>query len=249
VAVAKSLSDEYTPAFWYDWFVSLPVWLTPTFSLLAVSRTYITIWSRARMRDVIILFLTLISGLMLSLGLALLVYPNNQIQKLLLVTLSIFAIGHPAIIALRVFYRVIEELVGWSRSKDAAKFDGRRILVYGTGARCLLWLRDLSSNKSEQDTGRTIVGLVDDDTSLHSRWVYGYPVLGGGQDLPGLIARHHITGIVVTADLKAESREAVIELARQQEIELSEWTSSERVLIPQPLSVDSRSGIESKMTA
>ncbi len=249
VAVAKSLSDEYTPNFWYEWFVSLPVWLTPTFSLLAVSRTYITIWSRARMRDVIILFLTLISGLMLSLGLALLIYPNDQIQKVLLVTLSIFAIGHPAIISLRVFYRVIEELVSWSRSKDAAKFDGRRILVYGTGARCLLWLRDLSFSKSEQDTGRTIVGLVDDDTSLHARWVYGFPVLGGREDLPGLIARHHITGIVVTADLKSESRAALFELARQQEIELSEWTSSARVLIPRHLSEVSRTGGEPKIAA
>ena len=62
VAIAKWLSDEYTPAFWYDWFLSLPVWLTPTFALLAVSRTYITIWSRARMRDVLILFLTLRAG-------------------------------------------------------------------------------------------------------------------------------------------------------------------------------------------
>jgi FlaA1/EpsC-like NDP-sugar epimerase len=112
-----------------------------------------------------------------------------------------------------------------------------------------LWLRDLSFSKSEHDTARTIVGLVDDDTSLHARWVYGFPVLGGRQDLPGLIARHHITGIVVTADLKTESRASVLELARRLEIELSEWTSSERVLIPRPVDQDSRAGVEPKMAA
>ena len=247
VVVAKFLSDDYTPTFWFDWFISLPVWLTPTFALLAVSRTYITIWSRARMRDVVILFLTLVSGLMLSLGLALLIYPESQLQKVLLVALSIFAIGHPAILALRVFYRVIEELVSWTRSKDAAKADGRRVLVYGSGARCLLWLRDQSFSKSEHPIARTIVGLIDDDASLHSRWVYGYPVLGGREDLPGLIARHHITGIVVTADLKSESRAAVFELARQKEIELSEWTSSEQVIIPKPVAREPRAGLESRV--
>jgi hypothetical protein len=247
VVVAKFLSDNYTPTFWYDWFVSLPIWLTPTFALLAVSRTYITIWSRARMRDLVILFLTLFSGLMLSLGLALLIYPAADIQKDLLVTLSVFAIGHPAILALRVIYRVLEELVSWSRSKDAAKPDGRRILVYGSGARCWLWLRDQSFVKSEHYPARTIVGLIDDDASLHSRWVYGFQVLGGREDLPGLIARYHVTGIVVTADLKSESRAAVFELARQKEIELSEWTSSEQVIIPKPISREEQAGVESKI--
>ncbi len=247
VAVAKWLSDDYTPTFWYDWFVSLPVWLTPTFALLAVSRTYIIIWSRARMRDVITLFLTLLSGMFLSLGLALLIYPESQWQKDLLVTLSVFAIGHPAILALRVFYRVIEELVHWSRSKEASKTDGRRILVYGSGARCWLWLRDLSFSKSEQAIGRTIVGLVDDDVSLHSRWVYGFPVLGGREDLPGLIARHHISGIVITADLKEESRAAVLALAHQQGIELSEWTSHEKVIVEPPAADNSPLGVEAKI--
>lgn len=158
VAVAKWLSDAYTPTFWYDWFVSLPVWLTPTFALLAFSRTYIIIWSRARMRDVIVLMLTLLSGMFLSLGLALLIYPENQIQRDLLVTVSVFALGHPAILALRVFYRVIEELVAWSRSKEASKADGQRILVYGSGARCWLWLRELSFSTSEKTLGRTICG-------------------------------------------------------------------------------------------
>jgi len=240
VAVAKCLSDEYTPMFWYDWFVSLPVWLTPTFALLAVSRTYIIIWSRARTRDLIILFLTLLSGMFLSLGLALLIYPENQIQKDLLVTLSVFALGHPAILALRVFYRVIEELVNWSRSKDASKTDGARILVYGSGARCWLWLRDLSFSKSDKALGRTIVGLIDDDASLHSRWVYGFPVLGGSNDLPGLIARHRISGIVVTADLREEARDAVLALARRLEIELSEWTSGEQIVVEKPIAGESR---------
>jgi len=171
VAVAKLLSDDYTPNFWYDWFLSLPVWLTPTFALLAVSRTYITIWSRARMRDVLTLVLTLQAGLLFSLGLALLIDPYSEIQKCLLYTLVIFAIGHPAIVFLRVAYRLMEELVSWSRSKEQSRPDEERILLYGSGARCWLLLRELAFSKSESVHHRTIVGLVDDDESLHFRRV------------------------------------------------------------------------------
>lgn len=234
VAVAKLLSDDYTPNFWYDWFLSLPVWLTPTFALLAVSRTYITIWSRARMRDVLTLVLTLQAGLLFSLGLALLIDPYSEIQKCLLYTLVIFAIGHPAIVFLRVAYRLMEELVSWSRSKEQSRPDEERILLYGSGARCWLLLRELAFSKSESVHHRTIVGLVDDDESLHFRWVYGYLVLGGGKDLPRLIAAHKITGIIVAADLAAKSRESVCDLALEGGLEISEWVSGEQIIVPKP---------------
>jgi UDP-GlcNAc:undecaprenyl-phosphate/decaprenyl-phosphate GlcNAc-1-phosphate transferase len=246
VAIAKRLSDDYTPSFWYDWFLSLPVWLTPTFALLAVSRTYITIWSRARMRDVLILFLTLQAGLLLSLGLALLIDPYSQIERCLLYTLVIFAIGHPAIVVLRVAYRLMEELVNWSRASEEIKSGGRRTLLYGTGARCWLLLRELGFNKSEHFNGRAIVGMVDDDESLHSRWVYGYLVLGGGKDLPRLIAAHQIAGIVLTAQLTPESRAAVYDLARQHNLELSEWSSGERIIFNGTQPSKNTSHIESK---
>jgi UDP-N-acetylmuramyl pentapeptide phosphotransferase/UDP-N-acetylglucosamine-1-phosphate transferase len=247
VAIAKWLSeDDYTPSFWYDWFLSLPVWLTPTFALLAVSRTYITIWSRARMRDVLILFLTLQAGLLLSLGLALVIDPYSQIQKSMLYTLVIFAIGHPTIIFLRVAYRLMEELVSWSRSKEQTRPDERRVLLYGTGARCWLLLRELGFSKSENIGGRTIIGMVDDDESLHSRWVYGYLVMGGGKDLPRLITTYKITGIIVTADLTPKSREAVCNLAHQGGIEISEWISSEQIIVPRPALSKSVVELESK---
>jgi hypothetical protein len=75
--------------------------------------------------------------------------------------------------------------------------------------------------------GREIVGLVDDDASLHFLWVYGYQVLGGRKDLPELISQHGLTGIVVTALLTPESRAAIHELALQYGLDLSEWRCEE----------------------
>jgi len=231
VALAKWFLDDYTPSFWHDWFVSLPVWLTPTFGLLAMSRTYITVWSRARMRDIISLFLTLQAGLLLSLGLALLIDPYTGLQRSFLCTVFVVGLGHPAIIALRMVYRIMEEVVSWSRSKDGSNTNGNRVVLYGAGARCWLLIRELGLRNSNDLDGRNIVGMIDDDESLHSQWVYGYLVLGGLKDLPHLIPAHQLDGIVVTAQLAEESRAAVTDLALQHGLELTEWSSSEQILV------------------
>jgi hypothetical protein len=233
VAIAKWLADGYSPTFWIDWFLSLPVWLTPTFALLAVSRTYLIIWSRARMRDVLKLVLTLQVGLLLSIGLVLVVNPHAPLQSWLVYALLIFGLGHPAISGLRVAYRILEELVGWTRSKTETVPNPQRILLYGTGARCWLLLRELSFHSADHPHGRTIAGMIDDDESLHGRWVYGHPVLGGKEDLPRLIASRRITGIVLTAKLNPALRAAMRKLAIEHGLELSEWTSGEQILVSQ----------------
>jgi hypothetical protein len=54
--------------------------------------------------------------------------------------------------------------------------------------------------------------------------------LGGLRDLPQLIPRHRIGGIVITAALKPEALAAVQELARQRHLHLSEWCFENRNL-------------------
>jgi len=55
--------------------------------------------------------------------------------------------------------------------------------------------------------------------------------LGGLKDLPHLIPAHQLDGIVVTAQLAEESRAAVTDLALQHGLELTEWSSSEQILV------------------
>jgi len=212
--------------FWKAWFLDLPVWVTPTFSLLALSRVYEIVWSRARGRDVFLLVLMLQLGLLLSLGIALLIDPL-ALQTWFFRTLLLGALSHPAMISVRVIYRVIEELVIWWRIQTEQRQDDNRILLYGAGGRCQLFLRERSFSNSSSFDARAILGLIDDDLTLHGRWVYGYMVLGGSKDLPKIIARDHITGIIITAMLSSESQAVVEELARQPGIQLSEWRFEE----------------------
>jgi len=229
VAFAMWIFEPQRTGFWHAWFLDLPVWVTPTFSLLAISRTYVTVWTRARVLDVLMLLFTLQGGLLLSLGIALLIDPNNTSQWLLR-ALMIAALAHPAIIGVRVFYRCIEEIVLYLKSASDPNTDNERVVLYGAGGRCQLFLRERGFSESRSFDGRTIVGLIDDEPSLHFNWVHGHIVLGGLRDLPQLIPRHRIKGIIITAGLRPEARASVQELARQQHLHLSEWCFEDRNL-------------------
>jgi UDP-N-acetylmuramyl pentapeptide phosphotransferase/UDP-N-acetylglucosamine-1-phosphate transferase len=229
LGIAMWLFEPQKEGFCRAWFLDLPVWVTPTFSVLALSRTYVTVWTRARVFDVLVLLVSLQAGLLLSLGIALVIDPYNA-SNWLLRALVIAALGHGAIIGVRVFYRCIEEIVQFSRSTTDPNADGERIVLYGAGGRCQLFLRERGFNDSRSFDGWTIVGLIDDDPTLHFNWVYGHMVLGGLRDLPQLIPRHRITGIVITSALKPEARAAVQELASQHNLPLSEWRTENRNL-------------------
>ncbi len=179
------------------------------------------------MRDVLGLELMLMVGLIFSLGLALVIDPYNRPEHLLVRALVVATVSHPAILCLRMVYRFVEELVHWTRSKDAAGPDGRRIVLYGAGGRCWLFLRELGFHYLGRSDGREIVGIIDDEVSLRYLWVYGYQVLGTRQDLPELVTQYGLTGIVVTAILTPESRAALHELAARHGLDLTEWRCEE----------------------
>ena len=213
--------------FWHTWFLDLPVWVTPTFSLLAISRTYVIYWPRSRLRDVLGVVFWLQVGIFFSLGLALLIDPS-QGARWLLRALLIAAISYPAIIVSRLIYRSIEELMLWIRGQSDRDAELERVLLYGAGARAQLFLKDRVIKNGKKPDRRVIVGLIDDESALHFQWVYGCLVLGGLKELPLLISKYKIGRIIIIADLLPENRKAVSEIAARQGIHLSEWVPEER---------------------
>jgi FlaA1/EpsC-like NDP-sugar epimerase len=213
--------------FWHTWFLELPLWVTPTFTLLAISRSYVTVWTRARTRDVLGLMFTLQSGLLLSLAIALVVEPS-ELKRSLLRVLIVGGLSHPAIVACRVIYRLLEEAVVWLKSQSDESPEGGRVLLYGAGGRCQLFLKERGFSDSRSFDSRVIVGLIDDEPSLHFQWVHGHKVLGGFKDLAQIISRHRVSGIVITATLAPETKVALEELARGKGLQLTEWNFQER---------------------
>ena len=232
VALAMALFEPTPASFWHSWFLDLPVWVTPAFSLLAASRTYVTNWTRPRMLDVLLLVFTLQIGLLFSLGLALLIDPVNA-QQSLMRAFVVAGLGIPAIVTFRLIYRSVEELVNYYRGKSDVKSAAQQILLYGAGGRCQLFLKERGFHESSSFDDRNIVGLIDDEPALRSQWIYGYLVIGGIRELPQIIIRYKVTGIVITAALRPEVLVALQELAQERHLHLSEWCFREGGLKPQ----------------
>jgi FlaA1/EpsC-like NDP-sugar epimerase len=213
--------------FWHVWFVELPVWVTPTFSLLALSRTYVTHWPRARLRDVLMVIFWLQAGILLSLGLALVIDPDSG-AKWLLRAILIVGISHPVIISSRLIYRSLDELVLWLKRHTDGTGDNEKVLLYGAGVRAQLFLKDRALKIAKQPDGRQILGFLDDEKGLHFQWVYGFLVLGGRKELPGLIERQKVRRVIIVSELLPQSRIEIEEIAARARIKLSEWRPEEQ---------------------
>jgi FlaA1/EpsC-like NDP-sugar epimerase len=219
--------------FWRNWFLDLPVWVTPTFLLLSLSRTYVTYWPRARLRDVLMVLFWLEMGLFFSLGLALVMDPTAG-AKWGLRALLIAGIGHPVIMASRLIYRCLDELVLWLKRQGDATDGAERILLYGAGVRAQLFLKDHAVRSSKLPNAGVIVGLIDDETALHFQWVYGYLVLGGLKELPHLLVRHKVSRMIIVADLEDFNRATAAQIASGSGIKLTEWHAEERPVTISP---------------
>jgi FlaA1/EpsC-like NDP-sugar epimerase len=220
--------------FWHVWFVDLPVWVTPTFTLLALSRTYVTYWPRARLRDVLMVWFWLVTGILLSLSLALLIDPASA-AKWVLRAVLIAGVSHPVILASRLFYRCLEELVLWLKRPSDMDGETERVLLYGAGIRGQLFLKDRALKTSRCPDTRQVVGFIDDENSLYFQWVYGLLVLGGLKELPHLIERHKVGRIIIVSELRPENRAAIQEITTRGGIKLSEWEPGEHEVIANPV--------------
>ena len=226
LAIIMWVIEQQRVDFWHTWFMDLPVWVTPTFSLLALSRTYVTQWQRARLRDVLMVLFWLETGILFSLGLALLIEPSAA-WKWLIRAVLVAGISHPVIVASRLVYRCIEELMLWLKRQSDTDAGNEKVLLYGAGTRGQLFLRDRAMKTANSPDGRLILGFIDDEKSLHFQWVYGFLVLGGLKELPHLIERKHVTRVIIVSDLLPENRVAVQALTARSGIKLSEWLPEE----------------------
>lgn len=230
---ALQLFSSARSQWWSTWLVNLPIWVTPTFALLVLLQMYRVVWSRARAADVITLELGLFGGLFLSAAITLLVGAAD-LKTTLLYGLGVGAISHPGMLGARVLYRLVEELLARFGGKRASGRPRERVVLYGAGGRCRLFLREREFPDSRSLDDREIVGLVDDDPALRSRLAYGYNVLGGRRDLPRLARELRLGGVIITAVLAPEARAAVERIARQLGLHLSEWRMEERDLYVVP---------------
>ncbi|MBP5181982.1 MAG: hypothetical protein J6331_03025, partial [Lentisphaeria bacterium] len=105
-----------------------------------------------------------------------------------------------------------------SRSKPIS-----RTLIYGGGLYCRLFISSQYCANGEK-AERRVIGIIDDNASLHGLNVYGLDVLGNCDDLPRILEKYKFDEVVIA--LKAvtdETRARLIAFGNANKIKIREF--------------------------
>ncbi|MGQ9663233.1 MAG: hypothetical protein ACUVWX_12990 [Kiritimatiellia bacterium] len=160
-----------------EWFDKLPVWVGVPFLCFSLLGIYRRAWGKARISDYMLLGLALAWGVVVAAGLAAIV-EQFAFRTLAVMTVLFWGIAFPLVAALRAFPRFIQETaVTFSPRDRSGTRTTRRILVYGTGTACALFLAEHMRAVLVRTRSGRVEGLLDEDPNLHGRLAYGLPVL------------------------------------------------------------------------
>ena len=202
----------------------VPVWVSIPFLALFVTGCYKRVWSRARLLDYVIVGGATVAGVLTATAVVLILGAKSQ-YNLSLVSAIFGAVAPISLIFVRALPRIVFEYMALTRRQAVEdRNKNRQVLLYGAGFNCTLFLRALSFNPVVERDGYNIVGVVDDDTNLHKRFVYGYKVLGGISDVGKIVKDKKIDEIIVTTNkLRTESRRKIRSITAELNVPLFEW--------------------------
>ncbi len=207
-----------------DFRTSLPIFVALVFIMLAFSHTYARVWGRAQLREYALTIAAIAAGVILASGVAIL--SDVEMQDLPRFACLYLMLSAGFVLGARLSFEVLREsMASIERLALLEKPETIRILVCGGGERLHLFLRESQTQVGQNS--RAIIGVVDDAINLRGRLIFGYPVLGGFDDLPALVAQRRVDLVIITAKLDAARRQHLADLARQAGVPLREWTISE----------------------
>ena len=137
----------------------------------------------------------------------------------------------PLVAGFRALPHAIQDAMAWAQlQRDANRNNEVRILIYGAGLRSTLFLReqvylDANFNKRVQ-----IIGMLDDDSNLHGRLVYGHRVFGGIEMAAAIIKQTKTNRIVITGHLEDSVLSRLKTIAGAHHAELMVWQTSHHSL-------------------
>lgn len=221
-----------------DWIKLLPLWVTPVFLTLVITKAYSRLWIYGSFRDFLILSIAMSLGVLAALAINLILNPGTGIRlQLLRISLLWFLIGWIGVFCVRAVMQILREwmLTGANEKKLGGHYATTRLLLYGAGDLGSLFLRQMRVINPELVATRQVVGFIDDNENLHNRYLQGVRVLGALQDLERLIDTHNIDEVVVTTQLYVENEAQLQAIIRNKGIFLSYWKLSLTGWTPYPV--------------
>lgn len=206
-----------------EWMANAPVWIGMPFLFMFLGKAYERVWGRARISEYFLFAISILAGIGGAGAIALL---QTKAGPDVLLTMVLYAgVATPLLAGIRAFPRAVQDAMSASRRhRPHGRRASRRVIVYGAGYRCTLFLRELSFHETGAVGMPEVVALLDDDPNLHGRLVHGLRVLGGRERLRGdFLQREKIDEIVVAASLRSDIMQTLLELARKAGVAVLEW--------------------------
>ena len=201
----------------------MPLLIVPIVIMLVLTNTYQRSWHHVRIRDYVLLVAALVAGwvfgciIIILFGLR---FPGWWRQAV------VFMLSMPfPVVGIRMVRAgIVEGVMALERARDGDQ-EREQILAYG-GGRTFSSFRNIF-NVTRQWKTRNIAGIIDDNLAFSGRIIEGIPILGRPVDLPRLVRKYNISGIVITAELSPEHRREIRRMADELGIWLREWTWAE----------------------
>ena len=186
-------------------------------------RVYKRVWHLAGTMDFAALMVWAVMGILLAAGLScalgLQCLPNCWVQA----TLLYMGLALVPLLCLHAFMRIIMDFLGSMQCRKKSADARMPVLVYGSGDRGMLFMRDEEAHALQDGSSIYIAGFLDDNVNLHGRLICGLPVFGGQESIREAIKKTAAELVVVTTGLSAEAREELRAIANTTGAAVSEW--------------------------
>ena len=179
---------------------SLPIIIACQMLWFFIAGIYRGVWSNVGIRDLITYFKAVTAGAMMAMLIIVFVYRFEMFSRAVFVIYWFLMI---ILISLsRLSFRLMDEGIRKQNQK------GIPTIIYGAGVGGQVTMKEIEANR---DLGLMLVGFLDDNLRLHNRKIYGYPVLGGQEELKEIVARHGIKKIIVSFKENSSEKKKLIE--------------------------------------
>jgi UDP-N-acetylmuramyl pentapeptide phosphotransferase/UDP-N-acetylglucosamine-1-phosphate transferase len=199
--------------------------------LIWATRYYRPQWTRARALDYF--YVGGIATVGVLVGLAISPLPlHHTIKEISVFALVMFALTIPPMIFLRVFPRLVQDMVHYHerRKKTQTETNSKRVLIYGAGYGYTLITRAESFDDSKRRKPYFLVGLIDDDPYLRGRMVHGHPVLGSLNDLENLVEEREIEEVLLSTELHEENLQRLMHISETHNLRVRQSLFSHHIL-------------------
>ncbi|MBE6405124.1 MAG: hypothetical protein E7040_03795 [Lentisphaerae bacterium] len=221
------------PHMFHGWFL---IFIAPFTITLCLSGIYRTFWMRVGIRRYfqLMIFLALAGciGFVLNytIMIVLLKNPETSLRNFCGFYLVFFLFSVMLIILERFLLHYLESF-GFRHlyERNLGKNPNtQKVLIYGGGLYCRLYLSYLYSGFTTRHNEKFIVGICDDNEALQDLNIYGFYVLGNSDKLEKIYKKKKFNEILITvSDLSDEKRKALTDFASANKIKLTQFICKE----------------------